>query len=130
MSIPATWRRDYNEVRPHSSLGNRTPSAFASALRDQGTLADQSPSDKLTLPNDIYFGRFAVDAAFTATLFLLASPVCPQNCAGLVQLLNISGCLDRHGLKTRFGGAVGYRGRHGGLSIWSGGDSPRSIRLI
>lgn len=22
------WRRDYNEVRPHSSLGNRTPSEF------------------------------------------------------------------------------------------------------
>jgi putative transposase len=22
------WRRDYNEVRPHSSLGNRTPQEF------------------------------------------------------------------------------------------------------
>ena len=25
------WRRDYNEVRPHSSLGNRTPQEFAGA---------------------------------------------------------------------------------------------------
>ena len=24
-----TWRRDYNQVRPHSSLGNLTPDAFA-----------------------------------------------------------------------------------------------------
>ena len=23
------WRRDYNEVRPHSSLGNRTPAEFS-----------------------------------------------------------------------------------------------------
>lgn len=41
------WRRDYNEVRPHSSLGNHTPSAFAATLRDQGTLANPSLSDKL-----------------------------------------------------------------------------------
>jgi hypothetical protein len=25
------WRRDYNEVRPHSSLGNRTPQEFTSS---------------------------------------------------------------------------------------------------
>ncbi|MDP7661850.1 MAG: transposase, partial [Nitrospinota bacterium] len=24
-----TWRKDYNEFRPHSSLGNKTPSEFA-----------------------------------------------------------------------------------------------------
>ncbi len=27
------WRHDYNDVRPHSSLGNEPPSAFASQLR-------------------------------------------------------------------------------------------------
>ena len=27
------WRRDYNDVRPHSSLGDEPPSAFASQLR-------------------------------------------------------------------------------------------------
>lgn len=27
------WRRDYNEVRPHSSLGNRTPAEFAAIAR-------------------------------------------------------------------------------------------------
>jgi putative transposase len=26
------WRRDYNEFRPHSSLGNMTPSDFARNL--------------------------------------------------------------------------------------------------
>lgn len=28
----AAWRKDYNEVRPHSSLGYRTPAAFAAGL--------------------------------------------------------------------------------------------------
>ena len=26
--VIATWRRHYNEVRPHSSLGQQTPAAF------------------------------------------------------------------------------------------------------
>jgi putative transposase len=30
-TIAEDWRRDYNEVRPHSSLGNRTPREFALA---------------------------------------------------------------------------------------------------
>ena len=34
-----TWRRDYNEVRPHSSLGYLTPAAFAAALREPGAAA-------------------------------------------------------------------------------------------
>lgn len=29
-----TWRRHYNEVRPHSSLGYLTPAAFAAKLTD------------------------------------------------------------------------------------------------
>lgn len=29
MSLGAAWRRNYNEVRPHSSLGYRTPAEFA-----------------------------------------------------------------------------------------------------
>jgi len=28
-----TWRRDYNENRPHSSIGNLTPAEFANAVR-------------------------------------------------------------------------------------------------
>ena len=28
-----TWRRDYNEVRPHSSLGDRTPAEFVVQIR-------------------------------------------------------------------------------------------------
>jgi putative transposase len=27
------WRRDYNEVRPHSSLGNLTPMEYIEKLR-------------------------------------------------------------------------------------------------
>ena len=37
-----TWRRDYNEVRPHSSLGKNTPAEFARILREHGTLATPS----------------------------------------------------------------------------------------
>ena len=44
-----TWRRDYNEVRPHSSLGDRTPAEFAATLREQGALSQQpAPTDTLT----------------------------------------------------------------------------------
>ena len=31
------WRRHYNEVRPHSSLGYLTPAAFAAKLKDETT---------------------------------------------------------------------------------------------
>jgi hypothetical protein len=30
-----TWRRHFNEVRPHSSLGYLTPAAFAARIREQ-----------------------------------------------------------------------------------------------
>ena len=29
------WRRDYNEIRPHSSLGRIPPNRFASQLQNQ-----------------------------------------------------------------------------------------------
>jgi putative transposase len=34
-SMIEEWRKDYTQVRPHSSLGNRTPSEFAQALNIQ-----------------------------------------------------------------------------------------------
>jgi putative transposase len=34
-SMIEDWRKDYTQVRPHSSLGNRTPSEFAQALNIQ-----------------------------------------------------------------------------------------------
>lgn len=36
--VIADWRRDYTQVRPHSSLGNRTPSEFAAAFSIQTRL--------------------------------------------------------------------------------------------
>ena len=44
----AEWRRDYNEVRPHSSLQDRTPAELAATLRANGTIATKPTSDKLT----------------------------------------------------------------------------------
>jgi putative transposase len=54
------WRRDYNEVRPHSSLGNRTPqdlTARAATLRSptapfeppRREEQEQEPAPELTL---------------------------------------------------------------------------------
>ena len=49
-AVVNTWRKDYNEVRPHSSLGNRTPAEFAAALREQGVLTTTTASsDKLAI---------------------------------------------------------------------------------
>ena len=42
------WRRDYNEVRPHTSLGNRTPQEFAGAGRlCPSCTAEKNKSKKL-----------------------------------------------------------------------------------
>lgn len=45
-AVISAWRRDYNEVTPHSLLGQRTSSEFAAALLDHGTVASHHPSDK------------------------------------------------------------------------------------
>ncbi len=44
----SAWRRDYNEVRPHSSLGKSAPAEFAALLREHRSLATTNPGDKLT----------------------------------------------------------------------------------
>ena len=36
------WRRHYNEVRPHSSLGYLTPAEFAAGLKVQGARSEQA----------------------------------------------------------------------------------------
>jgi len=38
-AVIGAWRRDYNEVRPHSAIGNLTPAAFATRLRDDGMIS-------------------------------------------------------------------------------------------
>jgi putative transposase len=40
----AAWQKDYNEHRPHSSLGNLTPAAYAQSVRDQRGQAIASSS--------------------------------------------------------------------------------------
>jgi putative transposase len=41
-AVIETWRRHYNEVRPHSSLGYLTPSEFAAGLKEQDALSGQA----------------------------------------------------------------------------------------
>ncbi len=47
-AVVAAWRRDYNEVRPHSPIGNRTPAQFAATMRELGELPP-NPSSSDTL---------------------------------------------------------------------------------
>jgi putative transposase len=51
-AVIATWRRDYNEVRPHSSISNRTPAEFAATLREQGVLSPKPPSSDTLATQD------------------------------------------------------------------------------
>jgi len=39
----AAWRKEYNEERPHSSLGYRTPAEFAAALRTEERCGKDAP---------------------------------------------------------------------------------------
>ena len=41
-AVIETWRRHYNEVRPHSSLGYLTPAAFAAGLKEQDAASPQA----------------------------------------------------------------------------------------
>ena len=47
-TVIASWRRDYNEQRPHTALGGRTPAEFAKALRSRELREKPTKSDKLT----------------------------------------------------------------------------------
>lgn len=45
----AVWRTDYNEVRPHSSLGRMPPARFAKLHRQRAGNAAQSPSIQIPI---------------------------------------------------------------------------------
>ena len=45
-----TWRRDYNEVRPHSSLGYLTPAEYASALSGDAGRRAANPNHSARRP--------------------------------------------------------------------------------
>ena len=49
------WRQDYNQVRPHSALGNQTPAAFAEAARPglQSPPAPSAPAGEDANPGEL-----------------------------------------------------------------------------
>ena len=40
--VVENWRRDYNDLRPHSSLGYKTPSEFAKAWAEKNRQEDSA----------------------------------------------------------------------------------------
>jgi putative transposase len=44
IAVIEAWRRDYNEERPHSSIGNLTPVEFAATVRAETGKATAKPS--------------------------------------------------------------------------------------
>jgi transposase InsO family protein len=44
LSIIEDWRQEYNESRPHRSLGERTPSEFASQIAASRDLTELKPA--------------------------------------------------------------------------------------
>ena len=66
-AVLETWRRDYNEQRPHSKLGLLTPSAFADALRGHagGAAQLEAPHPRL-LPHPLT--RAQINAALSSRL--------------------------------------------------------------
>jgi putative transposase len=46
----AAWREEYNEERPHSSLGYRTPAAFAAAVRGEERCGKDVQNRDLEIP--------------------------------------------------------------------------------
>jgi putative transposase len=46
-AIVAAWRVDYNERRPHSALGYRTPAEYAAAWRARQRAGDEHQSEVL-----------------------------------------------------------------------------------
>jgi hypothetical protein len=44
------WKEDFNEERPHSSLGYLTPSEFARRCADSVPLAPQNPHSEILEP--------------------------------------------------------------------------------
>lgn len=59
------WRKEYNEERPHSSLGYRTPAEFAQACRVESCGKD---ADQVCLENAGAFSHFPTTPAAAAAL--------------------------------------------------------------
>lgn len=60
--LSAGWRRDYNEARPHSALGDQTPAEFAARWRGHPRTPTQSligpePKNGASQPAESLRGR-------------------------------------------------------------------------
>lgn len=66
----AAWRRDYNEVLPHSALGNVAPEMFLERWRAEAA-RDVSSEDRLTL---IMSGPEFGGRSETPSMYLWSSP--------------------------------------------------------
>jgi Integrase core domain len=58
------WRKEYNEERPHSSLGHRTPVEFAAAVSGGGSSGKAAPWKSLNPGFSPALGNSATAAGF------------------------------------------------------------------
>jgi putative transposase len=56
----ALWRYDYNNVRPHSSLGNQTPAEARRALQQVGSSAHDALAQNETDENEIQIRKLSL----------------------------------------------------------------------
>ncbi len=64
----AAWKEEYNEERPHSSLGYRTPAAFAASLKRCGkdaTLENPANDAGFSLSHNANSSKTPSEEAFT-----------------------------------------------------------------
>jgi putative transposase len=64
-AITEAWRRDYNEARPHSSLGNRTPAEFRALAELPTAAAPAEGASAAAMDNSLRSGSAVVETRST-----------------------------------------------------------------
>jgi hypothetical protein len=70
----ASWRKDFNDARPHSALADRTPSEFAALWKDKAI----SCSGERFTPNTLNATQEKQHQGFAAPAYAALDPTSPE----------------------------------------------------